>query len=296
MLTPSLKTWLDGGQFIQVFGHKIFTHVSGPADGPTLLILHGFPTSSHDFSLVLKTLSTRYRVICFDHVGFGLSEKPTDYSYSLFEQADIALGVWRHFGVERAHLLAHDYSTSVTTELLARRARGMLPLDLTSVTLCNGSVYIHLADLTILQRITRHPAAAPLVTLLFNEKVFNAQIRRILAEPHSLDGEVLGSMWAAVEHNDGGRVITKIQEYLDERARFLGRWSDALKATELPTHVLWARADPVSVPAIAEAVAADLPNSKLTWLEGLGHYPMVEGPTAWVDAALGFINDVEDAD
>jgi pimeloyl-ACP methyl ester carboxylesterase len=73
-------------------------------------------------------LAKSRRVIVHDHLGFGLSDKPAEYSYSLMEQAAYAVGVWRKLGIRRGHLLANDYGTSVATELLARHVRGMLPI------------------------------------------------------------------------------------------------------------------------------------------------------------------------
>lgn len=289
-MTPNLNRWRDGGHSVEIFGQGIFTRAEGPVDGPPLLVLHGFPTSSHDFEAALPWLADRYRVILFDHLGFGLSDKPRGYSYSLHEQADVALGVWRHHGVQRGHLLAHDYGTSVATELLARRARGLLPVDLSSVTLCNGSMYLHLADLTISQRLSRSPTVGPWVARLFNQRLFTAQMRRIVADPDRLGPEVFADMWAGILEGGGPEVIPAIQGYLTERERFFERWVGGLKAVDIPAHILWGRADPVALPAIAEAAAADTPGAELTFLEGLGHYPMIEGPEAWGIAARRFLD------
>jgi pimeloyl-ACP methyl ester carboxylesterase len=129
---------------------------SDPAATPVLL-LHGFPSSAYDFAGAIERMGRRRRVVALDFLGFGLSDKPEDYGYSLFEQADTVLEVARAVGLSRAHLWAHDMGTSVTTELLARRERGLLPLALESVTLMNGSVHIELAHLTPGQQALRSP-------------------------------------------------------------------------------------------------------------------------------------------
>lgn len=95
-----------------------------------------------DFAGVLLVLFRQCRVIIHDHPGFGLSEKPGDYSYSLIEQAETALTLWRELGLCRVHLLGHDYGTSVATEILARRRIEKLPVEIDSLTLCNGSMHI----------------------------------------------------------------------------------------------------------------------------------------------------------
>ncbi|MEZ4409414.1 MAG: alpha/beta fold hydrolase [Polyangiales bacterium] len=59
------------------------------------MILHGFPTSSHDFAGVIPTLARERRVVCFDFLGFGYSAKPERFSYSLMEQCDATSRVAR---------------------------------------------------------------------------------------------------------------------------------------------------------------------------------------------------------
>ena len=115
-----LAAWHLRGDRARVFGQEVFFVDSG-GTGPVLLLLHGFPTCSFDFHRVFDQLAESFRVIAHDHLGFGFSSKPREYSYSLLEQSELAIELWRALGVERAHLVAHDYGTSVATELLARR-------------------------------------------------------------------------------------------------------------------------------------------------------------------------------
>ncbi len=76
----------------------------------TLLLIHGFPESSYSYHAVVDGLMERFdRIILFDMLGYGLSDKPTEgYTYSLFEQADTVLEVWKHFGISGGHMLSHD--------------------------------------------------------------------------------------------------------------------------------------------------------------------------------------------
>jgi pimeloyl-ACP methyl ester carboxylesterase len=129
--TMNANDWRAKGAHHNVRGRSLFvadTGVDGGEDKPTLVLLHGYPTSSHDYFRVLDALAAHYRVIVHDHLGFGLSDKPRDYSYSLIEQADVALLLWQQLGVTSAHVFAHDYGTSVGTELLARWNLGFRPV------------------------------------------------------------------------------------------------------------------------------------------------------------------------
>lgn len=287
-LSPALAGWRDRGRFLDVLGRTVFVIDEGPRDAPPLLILHGFPTSSLDFRHVLAAFGERHRVIVHDHLGFGLSDKPLDYSYSLVEQAEVALAVWRTLGVDRGHVLAHDYGTSVATELVARRERGGLPVALDALTLANGSVHLELAHLSLPQRLLRHETVGPAFAALGSRAVFKLQLRRIFGHPKAVADEELDLAWEALACQDGKRRLAPISSYLDERLRFWNRWIGALTRLDRPTHVLWGRRDPIAVPAIAEALAAETPGATLTWLDELGHYPMLESPARWAEAVLAF--------
>ena len=269
-------------------GRDVFCVTAGdPGDEP-LVLLHGYPTSSWDFQKVLGRLAEEFFVVAHDHLGFGLSDKPENYSYSLMEQTDVALMLWRKLGIERAHVLAHDYGTSIATELLARRERGLLDLEIESLRLCNGSIHVELADMSLLQRALAVPRLGDVVARFASETTFVGQLRRIGGSRGEISREELSLMWELLTHNDGRARIPQIARYQDERRRFWHRWIGALERLDLPTHVVWGREDAVAVEAIARQLAAEIPGAELTWLEGLGHYPMVERPDEWAGAVTGF--------
>ncbi|RMH18885.1 MAG: alpha/beta hydrolase [Acidobacteria bacterium] len=284
-----IDRWRAAGREVEVFGQRIFYLERGPRLATPLLLLHGFPSSSFDFHRVIDAWAERYRVVVHDHPGFGFSAKPAAYSYSLLEQAETAIGLWRQLGIGEGHLLAHDYGTSVATELLARRARGLLPLDLKSVTLCNGSVHLELARLRLAQRLARSPLTGPLFGRLVPGSYVKRVLRRLWGDPRRARDADLEGIWRAIRHGDGQRRTHQISSYLDERVRFRHRWAGALRWLDVPVHVLWGRRDPVAVPAIAEKLAQEIVGSTLTWLEDLGHYPMLEQPEAFAGAALDFL-------
>lgn len=289
-MPQTLSEWRARGQFVRLLGRTVFAVDAGPRAAEPILLLHGFPTSSFDFHLALARLADGRRVIAHDHLGFGFSDKPTDYSYSLHEQADVALMIWQKLGVTRGHLIAHDYGTSIATELLARRERGLCPVEILSLTLTNGSVHRELAHLQPSQRILQHKSWGPLFARLANKLIFRLQIRRILGDGASVSDEELDGMWAGIRHDDGHLRLPEISSYLDERIRFRERWIGSLTRFDRPAHVLWGHQDPIAVPLMAETITAEIPTAKLTWLKDLGHYPMLERPSEWADAAAGFLD------
>jgi pimeloyl-ACP methyl ester carboxylesterase len=289
----SIESWQARGRAISTPDGSVWALESGPASAPPtppVLVLHGFPTSSWDFAAAIEKVAESRRVIAFDFLGYGLSDKPRDFGASLFEQADVAQIVARAHGVTRAHVWAHDMGTSVATELCARRERGLLPFTMESLVLMNGSVHIDLAHLTIGQQILKSPLG-PLFATLTTGATFKAQIKRVFAHPPS--DEELDAMWHLVARADGPSVLPALIRYTEERARFRRRWIGALERLDLPALVAWGARDPVAVMAIADALAAEIPGcERVTW-DDLGHYPQVENAEKVVGAVSEFWGRVE---
>jgi pimeloyl-ACP methyl ester carboxylesterase len=271
-----VEDWEARGRRIEVPEGRVFVSERGPADDPCpVLLLHGFPTSSWDFAPLMEIVAQRRRVVAFDFLGFGLSDKPDDHGYSIFEHTDVALAVVRATGITRAHVLAHDLGTSVATELCARRERDLLPFELASLVLMNGSVHVELTQLTIAQRLLRSPVGA-VFARLSSKWTFDAQMRRILARAPT-DAELDG-MWTLLSRSNGVLRLPETIRYLGDRWRHYRRWIGALERLDLPTLVAWAERDPVAVTAIADALEREIPGAqRVRWPE-LGHYPQVEDP------------------
>ena len=286
--------WQARGTYHVVNGHSLFAIDTGGADKPILVILHGYPTSSHDYYRVLDTLAETYRVIVHDHLGFGLSDKPRNYSYSLFEQADAALQLWQRLGVSSAHVFAHDYGTSVATELLARWNRGFRPVHFRSMTLCNGSVHIELAKLRFIQKLLRDRTLGPWVAKLTSQRVFNRNMRRVWHDPSTLPQSDLDTMWQLLVRDGGKAVLPKITQYLRDRVTFWHRWVGALQQAELPLGFLWGAEDPITGADVALAHHLEAAGSRLYLLEGVGHYPMLEAPDRWTSGLLALLTHWEE--
>ncbi len=289
-LPSSVRVWKGRGKMRTLARREVFTLECGTPDGEAVLLLHGFPSSSHDFAEIVDDLGSR-RVLTLDLPGYGLSEKPIDYSYSLFEQADVVALYLRELGVDRVHVVAHDMGTSIATELCARRERGLLGFEVASLLLMNGSVHIDLAALTPSQRLLRSPLKSAFAKL-GTYRIFKLQLGRIVSELREEDYE---AMWALLLHRDGKERLPQIISYVEERTRFAERWIGALTRLDLPTQVLWGPEDTVAVFPIAEALAAEIPDAGLERLEGLGHYPQIEDPERTADAIRRWLDRVADS-
>src|SRR5689334_5708872 len=106
MVPASVAEWRDGGRFVTTSAGTVFVR-SAPGDGPTIVLLHGFPSSSYDFRMVVPHLAGR-AWLTMDFLGFGLSDKPRPHHYSLLEQADIVQTVVSEAVNGPVAIIAHD--------------------------------------------------------------------------------------------------------------------------------------------------------------------------------------------
>ena len=249
---------------------------SAPGDGPTLLLLHGFPSSSYDFTGVVQRLGDR-AWLTLDFLGFGLSDKPRPHRYSLLEQADIVQHVVTETSVGPVVLLAHDMGTSVATELLARDLSGALPFEVQRAVLTNGSVILERASLRPSQKILRGPAG-PLFSRLTNERGFTRGFARLFSAAHPLSKEEAQAQWALLARDDGQRILHLLCAYLDERVRFAQRWHGAVRDWDKPLSFLWATGDPVATTEVLAGLIELRPTAEVIRLAGIGHYPQIEVP------------------
>lgn len=187
-------------------------------------------------------------------------------------------------------MLAHDYGTSVATELLARWIRGFRPIDLASFTLCNGSIHIEKARLRLVQKLLLSRRLGPLTARLTNRAIFEVNMRRLWHDPSTLAQEDLDVMWQLLEHDGGKQVIPQITQYLRDRRTYWHRWVGALEATPLPTAFVWGTEDPIVGGDVARLHHEETPGSQLRLLEGVGHYPMLEAPQRWANAVLEVVS------
>lgn len=270
----ALADWHSRGERVPIRHHRVFIRQDGPAGGAPVTLIHGFPTSSHDWVEVLPyLLDAGYRVTTLDLLGFGASDKPHPYQYSLIEQASIVEAVWQHLGIGSTALIAHDYGVSVAQELLARDAA-----RITSMSWLNGGLYPDLHRPIPAQEALAGPEG-PALAAVMNEELFAATLRGILGRP--VTDETLGELWQALEMSDGTAVMPSLLGYMAERRANAERWVTALESYPGPQRFVWGPADPISGAHVVERIAQRLPHAALNVLDqdpAVGHYPQLEAP------------------
>ena len=283
------KKWEKLGKYTKVFDRTIFMidyENQSDSKKETLVILHGYPTSSYDYHKVLPQLAKKYRVILHDHLGFGFSEKPLDFSYSLIEQADIALQLWKQLSLKKVVLLAHDYGTSVCTEIIARHNKQQINLQIDKLILSNGSIHIEFSKLRTIQKLLKNKYTGKWVAKLTNYPIFKKNMRNVYFDKTKVTDEELKEMWLQLEYNNGRNVIHLLSNYINERYYFWHRWVGALKETSINTTIIWAENDPIAIPKIAELLHKEISDNKIFWIKNCGHFLMLEQPKEWSSLVL----------
>jgi pimeloyl-ACP methyl ester carboxylesterase len=277
--------WEDGESVVLELGGRertVFLRRLGA--GPQVTLLHGFPSSSHDWAKVVPLLAQSRSLLLLDFLGFGASDKPTDHRYSLLEQADLVEALWSREQVNSTSLVAHDYAVSVAQELLARHDEGKLDVKLDAVHLLNGGLYPDLHRPQPLQLALLDPEQGPTISAMVNGELFVAGLAPTFAEGFDATADS-ADIWIATSRDGGERISHLLIQYITDREQSGERWTTALERTEVPLSFVWGMLDPVSGAHMAERIRDRLPQAPFVALEDVAHWPPLEAPER-VAAAL----------
>jgi pimeloyl-ACP methyl ester carboxylesterase len=282
----SPSEWWSGGERVTLtitgVERDIFIRTDG--DGPTVTILHGYPSSSWDWVPVISLVGSRCRTVCFDFLGFGSSDKPSEHAYSIDEQADVVGAVWAELGITETILVAHDYGSTVGQELLARRADGLGPLIHSSLWL-NAGLYPEAHRPTEGQKALLDDTIGPEISAAMTLEMFGAGFSLVFGEGTKPSDAELADHWSVVSRDDGHARLHDLLHYIADRRQHRERYLSAFEAVEPAPWLVWGLADPVSGRHMLAPVRAGRRGIRVTELADIGHYPQLEHPGA-VAAAI----------
>ncbi len=282
----AIDEWWGSGERVALsFGgaeRSVFVQRLGGGDPMTLV--HGFPSSSHDWALVVPALAQGHALLLPDLLGFGASDKPAEHTYSIHEQADLVEALWAAEGITRTRLVAHDYGVSVAQELLARRADGVLGVDLVRVDFLNGGLYPDIHRPEPVQTALLDPVQGPQISAIINEELITGALAPTFATEADLASHA-GDIWRSLERYDGHRNAHLLIRYISDRQQHAERWTSVLERTDVPLRFVWGMLDPISGAHMAERIRERLPDAPLVALEDVAHWPPLEAPDR-VAAAL----------
>jgi len=286
MLSEPLLEWQNSGEYLTYQGYQVFSKVSEGSNATPLLLIHGFPSSSYDWYAVWPLLEKHFKLITADMLGFGLSDKPVQFNYSIPAQADLYAHLIETLNLKSVHILSHDYGDTVAQELLARHQEGSLGFDIKSVTFLNGGLFPETHKPLLVQRLLMSSIGGWVAKLMTHQK-FTANFKRICSD--SMTSEDIDLLWEQLQFNNGRAVIPKLIYYMQERKVNRSRWVGALEqsnAVAIPLHLIDGVIDPISGAHLVKRFRELIPGARVTELPEIGHYPQVEAPESVVQAFI----------
>ncbi len=286
----TLEEWQQAGKSFAYGDHNIFYRDDG--SGSVLLCIHGFPTASWDWEKVWGALRGKFRLIAPDMIGFGFSDKPVSYTYSIGDQATLHEQLLANLGIDTIDILAHDYGDSVAQELLARfeerRQNGAPGPVIRSACFLNGGLFPESHRARPIQKLLRIPLLGRLLSRGMTADTFR-QTFPVVFGPNTKPTLVeLHDFYTLVTHGNGHTIAYKLIRYIDDRKRNRDRWVGALQSTDIPLRFINGPEDPVSGRHMGERYLELIPQGDVVYLEGIGHYPQCEDPEGTLKAFLAF--------
>eukprot|EP00736_Rhodelphis_marinus_P009585 Rmarinus@m.24826 len=297
---PQLQVWAKRGQYYNHDGHAVFYRDSLTEDPlaeykPTLVMLHGFPTSGYDWWKLRVEARDQFRCILIDFLGFGFSDKPWGHKYSIMEQADVVEGLLRHRGIEKFHIISHDYGDTVAQELIARQNEGSLDqsLHISSLFMLNGGIFPEVHKPILMQKLVLNEYTGPLISYLTVKKLFSLSMAKIFGPRTPLTPFEVNEFWFLLTHKNGRQSLHQLQQYIHERKHYRDRWVGALQSTDVPLAFVNGPHDPISGKHMYDRFVELIPEGTAILLDDhIGHYPQLEAPEAVRNAFFSFQRDV----
>lgn len=263
---------------VEVEGVKVFYREAGPKNAPTLLLLHGFPTSSHMFRDLMPKLADRYHVIAPDYPGYGQSGQPPvdQFDYSFDHLAGIVDKLTVQLGLSNYALYVQDYGAPVGFRLAAAH-----PERVSAIVVQNGNAYDEGLD---------NPFWAPIKDYWKDRSEANAAKLRPLFEAGATQWQYSEGYRQPAEHVSPDAAVID-QAYMDrpgnkaiQLALFYSygsnpghyaEWQAYFRKYQPPMLIVWGRNDKIFPAAGATPYLRDLPKAELHLLD-TGHFALEE--------------------
>ncbi|MFF8809318.1 alpha/beta fold hydrolase [Streptomyces omiyaensis] len=260
---------------VAVDGLDVFYREAGDPANPTLVLLHGFPSSSHMYRGLIAELADSYHLIAPDHIGFGASAAPAveDFAYGFERLTEITLGLLDRLDVERFALYVQDYGAPIGLRIASRN-----PDRVTAIVSQSGNAYqegftpfwdvlfAHARDRAAHEAEVRELLTAEATRWQYTHGVPADRLDRIAPETWTLDQAGLD--------RPGNREI-QLQLFWDYQFNLDGypAFQEYFRTHRPPLLAVWGRNDEIFGPAGAEAFARDLPDAEIHLLDA-GHFAL----------------------
>jgi len=261
----------------QVDALKIFYREAGPKDAPTIVLLHGFPSSSHMFRELIPRLSDKFHVLAPDYPGFGYSDAPSpeQYAYTFDHLADTVDHFLDQKGVAKYSIYIQDYGSPVGFRLATRH-----PERVQAIITQNGNAYDEglspfWAEFLYPYWKDPNPTNEAKVRQLL---ILDAtKLQYLQGFRHADDVSPDSYLFDQAKLDRPGNDRIQLALFYDYRNNppLYPAWHKYLRDRKPAVLVVWGKNDPVFAPAGAEAFLRDVPNAELRFLD-TGHFALEE--------------------
>ena len=260
---------------MMVDGVAVFYREAGPRQAPTIVLLHGFPSSSREFDTLIPLLATRYHLIVPDFPGFGQSDAPppSSYTYTFDNLASTISRLLEQLKINEYTFYLHDYGGPIGLRIISAH-----PERLSALILQNANVYEEGlgAKWSSIAQFWADPKAHPEVFDAFVSLAATEQRHTLgTSHPERYNPDTWTDEYAHLSRP--GQRASQADLLYDYRTNVASypAWHAWLREHKPPTLIVWGRNDPSFVAAGAEAFKCDLPDAEIHLLEA-GHFALDE--------------------
>ncbi|PLB50661.1 putative hydrolase [Aspergillus steynii IBT 23096] len=268
---------------------RLFYRESGPQDAPVILLLHGFPASSHQYRNLVPLLATKYHILAPGLPGFGFTEAPETFHYTFDNLANTVLEFLDALSIQTFTVYIFDYGAPTALRIALKP-----PTRITAVITQNGNAYTEgLSDFWAPIRAfwlgNNTPSArADLAKNMLSLEATKWQYehgtcptRTIAPESYTLDYALLQ------RPGNADAQVDLFWDYQNNIALY-PRFQEYFRKSQVPVLAVWGRNDPIFVSAGAEAFKRDLPDAEVHLLDA-GHFAVETDTEEIGGLVLGFL-------
>ncbi|MGW1287609.1 alpha/beta fold hydrolase [Streptomyces sp. NPDC001118] len=256
-------------------GLEVFYREAGDRTAPTVLLLHGFPTSSHMFRHLIPALADRYHVIAPDHIGFGQSAMPAaqDFPYTFDALAEVTSGLLRHLGVERFAMYVQDYGAPIGWRLALQS-----PDSVTAIITQNGNAYEEGFIKPFWESVFAYGKApgpdteAPMRGALTAETTRWQYVTGV-ADPSLVSPDNWLHDQALLDRPGNDEIQLKLFRDYPANVDLYPRVHQYFRDSRVPLLAVWGANDEIFGPEGAKAFSQDLPDAEIHLLDS-GHFAL----------------------
>jgi pimeloyl-ACP methyl ester carboxylesterase len=284
---------------VEVRGRRIFYREAGQPGRPTLLLLHGYPSSSHTYRELIPLLSGRYHVVAPDYLGSGFSDRPGPHeiTYTFDLLAEHVTAFVEALGLDDYVLYMQDFGAPVGFRIAMahpERLRGLIVQNANAYL--DGLTEARQAFFRRAHEDRSEAGIAALAQVVSDEAIQERQYLR------DVPGDKRARMSPDTWTHDIARLSTpedraiQVQLFQDYQTNIdsYPAWQEFLRTHQPPTLIVWGKHDPAFVVAGAQAYLRDLPAAELHLLDA-GHFAVEEQPVEIAQHIVRFVERLQPA-